>query len=166
MDHTASALDDDAFQRELAPILIRALRTGSADELQQFVQRTLAHPKDPTAGTPLNADWHHQVQPPIPDRAALAVHPWGDVALHEVRRPRPGGGPQHGLATAEEDLRRLAASRSRPARAGHSGRRTTPSIQASKAPTSKRPKTSAVRYSTWTPRTAPCPPDCTIGAKS
>jgi len=107
MDHWAYALDNDAFQRELAPILIRALRTGSRDERQEFVQRTIAHLNDPTDGTPLNAEWHHLVQPPILDRPDLAVHRWGDVALTKDYDPAQEAGLSTAWQVAEEDLRTL-----------------------------------------------------------
>jgi len=87
MDHKAYALDYHGFERDLAPIISRAVQTGDADELRTFVERNFAQLKDPNEGGPLGFDWLELVEPPLSNRPDLSVQLWGDLALTKYYDP-------------------------------------------------------------------------------
>lgn len=104
MDHKAYKLDYDGFQRELAPILSKALETGEAKELRTFVERNFAHLKDPNEGGPLGPNWHELVEPPLPNRPDLELQLWGDLALTKYYDPSQDFGLSTEWQEAEEHL--------------------------------------------------------------
>jgi hypothetical protein len=80
MMHKAFALDWDAFDRLLRPILVRALATGDAAELIGFVEDHRERLADPDEVVPLPTDWRSVVDP-------ADVQRLGDVALTRFYDP-------------------------------------------------------------------------------
>jgi hypothetical protein len=91
MDHKAYQLDYEPFAAELAPILGRALESGSTDELRAFVEANLAELKDPDEGEPLGPDWHSR---------DLDLQELGDLALTKYYDPSH----DDGLSSEWDDL--------------------------------------------------------------
>jgi hypothetical protein len=104
MDHKAYPLEYEAFERELAPILERAVQSGDIDELRTFVERNFAQLKDPYEGQPLGPDWLNLVEPNVPDRPDLRVQLWGDLALTKYYDPSHDLGLSTDWEEAEQRL--------------------------------------------------------------
>ena len=80
LNHKAFEFRHSAFEKELAPILFTALKTGVVAPLVQFVHQNLAACTDPYEGDPLVEDWEAQL-------SAKDVQEYGDFALTKYYRP-------------------------------------------------------------------------------
>lgn len=93
MDHKAYVFDWDAFERELAPVLSGALRTGRCDDLVVFINSQRGFLTDPYEGEPLPPDWSSLIETPD-------AHQFGDFALTKYYR----ASDLDGLADAWEGI--------------------------------------------------------------
>ena len=80
MEHKGYAFDWQAFERELYPVLLKALETGDLHELIAFIERNRDQLSDPYEGAPLNDRW----QAMLSNRDA---HEYGDYALTKFYDP-------------------------------------------------------------------------------
>jgi hypothetical protein len=80
MEHKAFAFDFGAFNRELRPILERALRGGATTELRKFILDHRDSLVDPYEGEPLAEDWEDALE-------YKDAHQYGDFALTRYYDP-------------------------------------------------------------------------------
>lgn len=62
MNHQAYAFDYAAFERELRPLLVRALASDDPQELGAWIDANLSQLGDPYEGEPLTADWRERLE--------------------------------------------------------------------------------------------------------
>jgi hypothetical protein len=80
MEHKAFVFDFRSFEKELRPILERALASNDSGELLRFIEDNRASLKDPYEGEPLDEDWRARAEAPD-------VQHWGDYALTKYYEP-------------------------------------------------------------------------------
>lgn len=85
MDHKAFAFDWSRFQCDLYPLLVDALVTGGADDLEAFVDQHLAELTDPYEGQVLDEYWRRTLE-------NGDVHEIGDYALTRYYNPTDSRG--------------------------------------------------------------------------
>jgi hypothetical protein len=93
MEHKAFVFDHRSFDRELRPMLERALSTNHCAELLQFIETNRASLRDPYEGEPLGEDWRDGVE-------SEDAQVCGDYALTKYYEP----GDDVGLGTGWEAL--------------------------------------------------------------
>jgi hypothetical protein len=89
MEHKAFVFNFQGFEKELRPLLERALRSNDSSELLRFIHSNRASLKDPYEGAPLEEDWRETAD----DQDA---HQSGDIALTKYYEPSDdlGLGPE------------------------------------------------------------------------
>jgi hypothetical protein len=80
MEHKAFAFDYRGFERELLPLLSRALIENRTDELEKFIDQHRPQLKVPDEGDPLSEDWRDLLESDSP-------HEYGDFALTKFYEP-------------------------------------------------------------------------------
>jgi hypothetical protein len=80
MEHKAFVFDFQGFEKELRPILEKALASNNSSELLRFIEANRASLKDPYEGEPLGEDWREMAEGQDP-------HQWGDFALTKYYEP-------------------------------------------------------------------------------
>lgn len=80
MEHKAFVFDFRSFEKELRPILERALSSNASSELLGFIEANRASLKDPYEGEPLEENWREMAE-------GQDVHQWGDFALTKYYEP-------------------------------------------------------------------------------
>lgn len=99
MSHKAFVFDHAAFASELEPILLRALETGDANPVRDFILRNRAAICDPDEGELLDDSWEQSLE-------RRDVHEYGDFALAKFYDPSD----DIGLADQWEDVQSLVAA--------------------------------------------------------
>lgn len=80
MEHKAFKFDFKEFEKELKPILTKALVTGENTQLIKFIEENVDHCTYPWAAEPLSDNWEQELE--IGD-----VHEIGDFALTKYYDP-------------------------------------------------------------------------------
>ncbi|MFB3906747.1 MAG: hypothetical protein ACE15E_25210 [Acidobacteriota bacterium] len=93
MEHKAFVFDYDGFQRELRPLLERALASENPDSLIAFIKADLQSFRDPYEGDRLEDDWEDVME-------TKDVHQYGDFALTKYYDP----GADIGLGREWEEI--------------------------------------------------------------
>jgi len=94
MEHKAFAFDYAGFQRELLPLLAKALANDSSQALIAFIKAEPASFRDPYEGEPLEDNWESLME-------TNDIHQYGDVALTKYYNP----GADIGLGSKWEAIR-------------------------------------------------------------
>ena len=101
MEHKAFLFDHESFERELRPVLERALAEGTSEDLRRFISEHLQALKDPYEGLPLDEDWEDLLEIDEPDQ-------YGDFALTKYYDPAE----DIGLGSEWSDLQELIEAKS------------------------------------------------------
>lgn len=96
MEHKAFIFDDEAFERELLPILEKSLITDDCSELISFILKNRGTLTDPDEGEPLPDDWEGMLE-------TLDPHQYGDFALTKYYDPQS----DIGLGTVWQSIQEL-----------------------------------------------------------
>jgi hypothetical protein len=91
MEHKAFVFDHEQFDRELRPMVVRALETDGWAEIDRFVDTHLGGLTDPYSGRPLAADWRTAAAGGPEVHGAFALTRYYDrvanIGLHADWRP-------------------------------------------------------------------------------
>jgi hypothetical protein len=80
MEHKAFVFDFRSFEKELRPILERALSSNDSSDLLRFIDANRASLKDPYEGEPLEEGWREMAE-------GQDAHQLGDFALTKYYEP-------------------------------------------------------------------------------
>jgi hypothetical protein len=99
MEHKAFVLDYNAFDRELRPVLERALSSRDISALIAFITANIGELTDPYEGDPLGEDWEAMIE-------TQDTHQYGDFALTKYYQPTA----DIGLGASWEYIQELIAN--------------------------------------------------------